>query len=348
MNSSLKPFALATFFAIAPAFAPALVAAEKSPPKFQEVLELIRANLGGMTPAEIENTAVKALLKQLDGRVVIEDKPLAPTPPPAGPSLSKSARFEEVYGYLRISHVGPDLPSALAAEFVKLGGVAKLKGLLLDLRYAGGADQKAAALTAAQFLAAEGPLLTVAGETLRSSARTNAIQLPITILVNHQTSGAAEVLAALLRQHQVGLLIGTATTGGLRQFKEFTLTTGQRLRIATGEAKLGDGQPLPSAGLRPDIALTVSPDEERGFYAEPYKTAQPAVRTAVSKGETNAAPVRINEAELLRRQRAGEDSEAGEPPAAPTPTRPAVRDPAIARGLDLLKAVNLVRPSKQP
>ena len=308
-----------------------------APPRFQEVLELVRTNLAGFTPAQLEAEALKALLRQLDGRVTLDSGPGPGTPSRSGPPVSKSAVLDGTFGYLRISQVGTKLDEVLAAEFTKLGG-SQLKGLLLDLRYAGGSDQKAAARAANLFLATERLLLTVDGEAQQSTAKTNALQLPTAILVNRETSGAAELLAALLRQNQVGLLIGTATPGGIRQFKEFTLSTGQRLRIATGETKLGDGQAMPSSGLRPDIAVTVGAEEERAFYAEPYRLP--------GKAASTNAPARLNEAELVRRLNAGENLESQPGTTAPTVTTPQVRDPALARALDLLKGLVIVRAPK--
>lgn len=314
-------------------------AAPAGPPRFDEVFQIIRTNLGGMNAAEVERAALKALLTHLDGQVVIENGPVSAIVQPTGPVVSKSAVFDSAYGYVRISHVSPKLDDAVVAEITKLGGAGKLKGLMLDLRYAAGTDQKAAARMADRFLAAERVLLTVDGETQRSTTKTNAIQLPTAILVNRHTSGAAEVLAALLRQNQVGLLIGTGTTGGVRQFKEFTLSTGQRLRIATGETKLGDGQAMPSAGLKPDIAVTVSAEEERAFYTEPYRAFGRTVGTN--------SPSRLNEAELVRRLNAGENLDAHPAVTASAVSTPQVRDPALARALDLLKGLAVVRAAKQ-
>lgn len=314
-----------------------LRAATPAPPKFQEVLELVRTNLSGLSPAELDAAALQALLNQLDGRVTIESGPPTARPARTGPPVSKATVFEGSFGYFRVEHVGAKLDEALAAEFIKVGG-GQLKGLMLDLRFAGGTDQKAAARTAGLFLPTERLLLTVDGEPQRSTAKTNAIQLPVAILVNRDTSGAAELLAALLRQNQVGLLIGTATTGGIRQFKEFTLTTGQRLRVATGETKLGDGQTLPSSGLRPDIAVPVAATEEKAFYAEPYRLP------GKSAGTNSSA--RINEAELVRRLKAGESLDAHPGPSAPAASVPQIRDPALARALDLLKGLAIVRAAK--
>ncbi len=317
-----------------------------SPPKFDEVFQLIRTNLGGMNPAEVERAALKALLTHLDGQVIVEDGPAAAPARASGPAISKSAVFDGAYGYVRVSHVSQQLDELLAAEFEKLGGMKKLKGLMLDLRYAGGTDQKAAARTADQFLATERVLLTVEGEVLRAAAKTNAIQLPTAIVVNRQTSGAAEVLAALLRQNQVGLLIGTGTPGGVRQFKDFTLSTGQRLRIATGETKLGDGQAMPSTGLRPDIAVTVGAEEERAFFAEPYRGLGRS-GSSVDK-TTDSATSRLTEAELVRRMKEGQPLDAAPVVSAPAITTPQIRDPALARALDLLKGLSVVRSSRNP
>ncbi|MFA6543959.1 MAG: S41 family peptidase [Limisphaerales bacterium] len=321
-------------------------AADPRPPQFREVFEIVRTNLGGMNPEAVERAALKALLKQLDGQVVIEDQPTTSAAATAGPPVSKSAVFDNGYGYVRISQVGPKLESALADEFGKLGGTGKLSGLVLDLRYVGGSDEKAAARAADRFLAAEQALLTVNGEVLRSTGKTNAIQLPTAILVNRHTSGAAEVLAALLRQNHVGLLIGGATTGGARQFREFTLSTGQRLRIATGETKLGDGQLMPATGLRPDIAVNVGAEEERAFYAEPYQS--PARTNVVTSADRRHAESlgRLNEAELVRRMKEGQSLETALSGGAPSVSAPQVRDPALARALDLLKGLSVMRPAR--
>lgn len=317
-----------------------------SPPKFDEVFQIVRTNLGGMNPAEVERTALKALLTHLDGQIIVEDGPASVSARVSGPAVSKSAVLDGAYGYVRVSHVSSKLAETLASEFEKLGGMGKLKGLLLDLRYAGGTDQKAAARTADRFLATERVLLTVDGETLRAVAKTNAIQLPTAIIVNRQTSGASEVLAALLRQNQVGLLIGTGTPGGVRQFKDFTLSTGQRLRIANGETKLGDGQAIPSSGLRPDIAVTVDAEEERAFFAEPYRSLGRAGAGADKAGDGSTS--RLTEAELVRRMKEGQALDAQPVVTAPAVSTPQVRDPALARALDLLKGLSVVRQSRNP
>lgn len=320
--------------------------AASPPPKFQEVLDLVRTNLSGLTPAEVERAALDALLRQLDGKVQLVEKSPQPTTPPTGPTVSKSAVFGGEFGYVRISHVGATLAESMSTAISQLGGAEKLRGLVLDLRYAGGSDQKSAARAVDQFLATERVLVTVEGETLRSTTKTNALQLPTAILVNRHTSGASEVLAALLRQNQVGLLIGTGTPGSMRQYREFTLSTGQRLRIATAETKLGDGQPIPSGGLRPDIAVTVGEEEELVFFAEPYRNLGRSGGAISGVSQSKGSPARLTEAELVRRMKEGQNPDAAPTVSTPSANTPQVRDPALARALDLLQGLAIVRPAK--
>ena len=53
------------------------------------------------------------------------------------------------------------------------------------------------------------------------------------MLVNGETRGAAEALAAALHQAGAGLIIGSPTAGAATSFKEFPLSNGERLRVAT-------------------------------------------------------------------------------------------------------------------
>lgn len=324
-----------------------LAAATNNQPPFREVYEIVRTNLGGLPPEAVDRAALKGLLNQLEGQVVLDDQAVGPASASTGPVVSKTAVFDEAYGYVRVHHAGPKLDEAFGAEFGKLNGAGKLKGLVLDLRYAGGVDEKSAARTVDRFLAAEKTLVTVNGEPIRSTAKTNALQLPLAILVNQHTSGAAELLAALLRDNRAGLLIGAATTGGARQFKEFTLSTGQRLRVADGGTKVAGNLLLPATGLRPDIGVNVGAEEEQAFYTEPYRSLARGKSGPEVAGKSGGQG-RLNEAELVRRMKEGQSLETAMSGGVPAVATPQVRDPALARALDLLKGIAAVRQSRNP
>jgi C-terminal processing protease CtpA/Prc len=269
----------------------------------------------------------------------------------AGPSLGKSTTFDENYGYLRVARVASGLAGEVTEAISALSASNRLKGLVLDLRFAGGSDYAAAAEVADRFVAEEKPLLAWGDGKAQSTAKTNAFGHPVVVLVNAGTSGASEGLAAALRAADAGLLIGATTAGSAAVFEEFSLKNGQRLRIASKRVQAGENQVLPLSGIVPDIAVSVGSEDEKQYFADAYKViARPAARTAASTNLTAAAtnrPTRINEAELVRMRREGIDPEAPARSArAEAQAKPVVTDPALARGLDLLKALAVVRKLK--
>jgi C-terminal processing protease CtpA/Prc len=187
----------------------------------------------------------------------------------------------------------------------------------------------------------------------RSKAKSHAISVPVAALANRQTSGAAEALAALVRETGAGLILGGKTAGQAMMAQEFPLKNGDRLRIATAPIQLGDGSAM-SGGLQPDIAVEVSPQDERAYYADAYKGITTSNPGGVGPGATNTAlgtnssrRARFNEAELVREHREGLNTDAETGPQRPRePEKPMVRDPVLARALDLLKGLAVVRQAR--
>lgn len=317
-----------------------------APVNFQEIYNLIRANLTGVSAADLDHAALQGLLKQFQSQVNLVPKTsgqgIAETE-----LLNRTNVFEEAYAYLRVARVEPGLAEQVQGGFEKLDADKKLKGLVLDLRFARGQDYATAVKVADRFIGTEQPQLTLAGAQLRSTTKTDAWTIPVVVLMNRQTSGAAEALAALLRQNRVALLVGTTTAGEASLFKEFTLSDGQRLRVATGAVKLGEGEPLSTKGINPDIALDVSLEAERAYLLDAYREPQKTAELAANPTGTNNPPRRrINEAELVRRQREGLNPDEDAPSAKARPNelaKPVLRDPALARALDLLKGLAVVK-----
>lgn len=331
-------------------------AAAESPnlPDFQEVYGLIRSNLSGVNEAALSRSAVLGLVHQLQPRVILETNAPDASAKSVTSLISKTETFDESFAYLRLSQVAPNLEKAVAEACRPFREKKKLSGLILDLRFADGQDYAAATATADLFMTNEQPLLKLGDSIVRSTAKTNAIQYPVAILVNQQTAGAAEVLAALLRQAQAGLIIGATTAGQAHQFKEFVLTGGHRLRIAAGSIELGNGLQLTEKGLAPDIRIDVNPEDEKAYLGDPYKTIPKLLAQALRPNGndssagisgTNRTPRRkINESDLVRMRQQGNDPDAETlPPHADQPAKLVVNDPALARAIDLLKGLALVQ-----
>ena len=123
---------------VSPAGTPgATIAPANEAPDLQEILELVRAHLAGVSEAELNRVAVSGLLEQLAPKVSLASES-AETDIKLQPLLIKSAVFDGPVGYLRIGRVDGGLAKDIAAACKDLSRTNELKGLVLDLRFAGG------------------------------------------------------------------------------------------------------------------------------------------------------------------------------------------------------------------
>jgi hypothetical protein len=139
-----------------------------------------------------------------------------------------------------------------------------------------------------------------------------ARKLPLAILVNGDTRDAADKLASDLREAQAGLIFGSAT-----------------------------------ADLQPDITVTVKPVDEKIYLDDPY--ALPPTNNIVADGTTNAMPYYIDhtsEADLVRQKIKDGDEDENTAPVRAAPAKPVIRDPALARAVDFLKALAILQPAR--
>jgi hypothetical protein len=328
-------------------------AADASPaqaPQFSEVYTLVRSNLTGTSEAELNQAAVVGFLAQLHGRVSLVNGETASADAPAVPLVSKAAVFDGAYLFLRIGRVGPGLSNDVARAYAQLSATNKLKGIVVDLRFALGEDYAAAADTAALFFRLEQTLLQWGDTTARSAANAAAIELPLVVLINRDTTGAAEALSAALRQSEDSLIIGSPSAGRAYLYKDFTLSDGEKLRVATGSIATGKGQTLSTNGLTPDIAIAVNPEDEKAYFQDPYRVlakpfaqaAKPGAEDVATNQTSSRSRRRLNEAELVRMQKDGLDLETEAALAGPVASSgPVITDPALSRALDLLKGLAL-------
>ena len=330
------------------------VRAVDSAPSFREVYDLLKANLVNADDAKLDRAATEGLLRELGSQAMLLTNGQT-SAAASGPLVSKALVYDGAFGYMRVARVEPGLAAELQSAIERLGAANKIKGWVLDLRFAGGLSYPSAAKAAEPFLTTDQPLLDWGQGVVRSTAKDSAIKVPVTVLVNRQTAGAAEALAAVLRKADVALLLGTNTAGRAFIMKDLPLHTGQQLRVATALVKTGDGEPLSAQGVKPDIQVAVSPADEKVYFEDSYRILTRPAYTGIRSGaeanlsasSTNKARHRINEAELVRMQREGEETDDEFAPGhAPELTKPVVRDPVLARALDLVKGLAIVRRAK--
>jgi C-terminal processing protease CtpA/Prc len=334
---------LALLFALTSSI-PLRAATTNVAPDFQEVFDLIRQHAAGVSTDELNRAAVQGLLTALGPKVSL-DTNNAPANTATNP-IAEVILFEGDIAYLRITRVDDGLAKAIYEAYERMNSTNKVSGLVLDLRYAGGLDYKAAADAADLFVSKNRPLMNWGEGVVMSHEKNGSIRVPVGVLVNHETSGAAEALAAVVREAGAGLILGSRTAGNAMVMQDYPLKDGLHLRIGSTPVTLGDGTALSTEGVTPDIDVTVSEEAERAYYADAFLVVsnKAAGNTATNQPSgTNQTRVRFNEAELVREHRAGESPDEQTAKRPPEPQVPMVSDPALARALDLLKGLAVVR-----
>src|SRR5579862_4740456 len=263
-------FALPAVFLLTLAGGLPLLADSPPTPDFKEIYDLVRQHLAGVNEADLNRAAVRGLLGVLGPKVslVASDESNTKTD---GVLVSKSSLFDGPVGYIRVRWVAEGLDKAVRQAQQEVASTNKLNGLIIDLRFAGGTDYAAAAATADIFAKKEQPLLDWGQGMVKSKEKLDLVTVPIGVLVNEKTAAAAEALAAALRETGAGLIVGSRTAGQAMIAQDYPLKNGERLRVATSPIQLGDGSSLSGQGVKPDIAVEVTPTDERAYYADAFK-----------------------------------------------------------------------------
>ena len=175
--------------------AASLRCATRGAPTFDEVLGLLRAFVRFQSE-QLDRAAVEGLIGALHPRVMLVTNAAAPVLPA---QLDQARVFEDNVGYLRVATVGAGLKALLVEAHRELTRTGHIVGMVFDLRYAGGEDYAVIGEVAGLLVKAPAPLLDVDGQVIRVQTTDTLWELPVAVLVNRQTTGAAEALAAALR-----------------------------------------------------------------------------------------------------------------------------------------------------
>ncbi len=143
-------------------------------------------------------------------------------------------------GYIRLTDFSRSTASEMEEAIEKLQGEG-LERLILDLRSNGGGllDQT---VTVSNFFVPESTSivetrgrLANSYQSYHSGGDTEALGIPVVVLVNRGTASAAEILAGAIQDHDVGLVVGTPTWGkGLVQ-TVYNLSYGAGIALTTAK-----------------------------------------------------------------------------------------------------------------
>ena len=175
---------------------------------------------------------------------------------------------EEGIGLLRIPHLEEGTAETVLAK-MKMLRSSGIGGLLVDVRGAAHGTLSEAVQVSDFFLVKGKPIVTVKDrhgeEKVLSSSMDPVISgIPVVLLIDRGTSGAGEVFAAALRDHEIAETVGEKTNGQGSRQDAFFLENGSVLFMSTNiyyrsTGKAIQAQNLRESGIEPDVP---SPDEE--------------------------------------------------------------------------------------
>jgi carboxyl-terminal processing protease len=191
-------------------------------------------------------------------------------------------------GYVRIAAFGPKAPDqtkARIAELAKNGA----SQLIVDVRRTSGGTLDTG-ISVARLFVAKGTLAireTRNGEreSITTTEGDGAVVMPVTVLIDAGTSGAAELFASALAGNQRADLIGERTIGRAASQKLIKLPDGSGLWLSTTKYLTPAGNPLHEKGLEPSIAVD-EPDIE---FGQPAPATDPVLDKALEKASRKKA-----------------------------------------------------------
>jgi carboxyl-terminal processing protease len=175
-------------------------------------------------------------------------------------------------GLVRIAAIAPTTAAQLKARIGELSK-AGATSLVIDVRRTStGALQDGFSL--ARLFVSHGTLAIRESksnprETVAAASGDGSITLPLVLLIDTGTSGAAEIFASALLGNQRAELIGERTIGRVAEQTLIKLPDGAGLWLSTSRFLTPSGAPLHEKGLEPTVAVDEPEPAEFGQPAPP-------------------------------------------------------------------------------
>ncbi len=159
-------------------------------------------------------------------------------------------------GYMRLSSFNLESGDAVS-EAVRQLEEQGAKSLVLDLRDNGGGYVSQASKIVAAF-AGDGVLMQVQSLRFTSEERSTGEQvtdLPLVVLVNHNSASASEIVASSLKDRGRATVVGTTTYGKGTVQDMIPLSFGGAIKYTVAEYLGVNGESIDGVGVSPDIEV---------------------------------------------------------------------------------------------
>jgi len=252
----------------------------------------------------------------------------------------KGKLLEHGYGYIAVAEfqerTGDDFERALKVLAADNG--APLSGLILDLRFNPGGLVNQAFRVANCFVGeglTDGLIVSTKGREPDSTRSMTAYvgekepRYPMVVLINGFSASASEIVAGALQDHKRAVIMGTQSFGKGSVQSVIPLRNGDGLKLTTALYYTPSGRSIQAKGITPDIIVEFAKKP-----ALPEKKKMPEIHEADLDGhmEVVGAPLPA----------AGQKTT----PQDPKEQELLGNDNQLARALDLLKGVNLLKAGK--
>ena len=158
------------------------------------------------------------------------------------------------------------------------------------------------------------------------------LKATIVALTDAQIAGSPEAVAGTLRALAGAIVIGQKTKGAAAEFTDFPLQGGHSLHLAVAEVLLpGDISVVPD-GVKPDIAVEVSPETEATILAQELEQGAAALTAETERRRMNEAALVAGTNPELDAAQAAQATRGQRP-------KPPLRDAILQRALDLVTTI---------
>ena len=240
--------------------------------------------------------------------------------------------LDDHVGYLRLGSLSTENLAQLDAALKDFAGK-KTDAVVVDLRATpDSSDFPMAAQFAGRFVPNGTALFSLARpadkqEKIFTSSGSPGFQGTVAVLVDGDTAGAAEVIAAVLRRYAKAMIVGTNTSGRAVEFALLPLGGGHNLRYAAAEARVAGLPSIYPRGIEPDLVVEQSPEDKKAIL-------DGALEKGIAGFVFESERARMNEAALVAGTNPEIDADE---------SKTQLLDRPLQRAVDLVTAIKLFR-----
>ena len=229
-----------------------------------------------------------------------------------------------------------NIRDGLDVELESAGGLENINGVVIDLRNNPGGLLSQAIRVSDAFLE-KGEIVSTRGRDPEEGDRYNATPgdlingKPIVVLINGGSASASEIVAAALKDHRRGIVVGTNSFGKGSVQTVMPLREQSAMRLTTARYYSPSGRSIQNLGVTPDIIVEQprrrAEDEEEGFKFR----SESDLRGSLSNDSLTEDEIQQIEEDRAKAEKAAELRNA---------------DYQLAYAIDILTGLNALGPEK--